>query len=94
MYRHLSQFVVKVADLAEAEGRELRRHVGRLTIAFSLGLAAAGMLLGGALLLLLALWLGLTHGLEVGHAWASAITGIVALGLAGGGFAVVVRLVK
>jgi hypothetical protein len=94
MYRHLSQFVVKVANLAEAEGRELRRHVGRITLAFALAMAAAGMLLCGSLLLLLGVWLGLAHGAGMSHALASVITGILALGLAGGGFALVVRMVK
>ncbi|HVU63135.1 MAG TPA: hypothetical protein VHC70_04115 [Phycisphaerales bacterium] len=94
MYRHLSQFVVKVANLAEAEGRELRRHAGKLSIGFALGLAAAGMLLVGSMLILAGIWLGLAHGAGAGPAWASVITGLLALALAGGGFAMVVKLVK
>jgi hypothetical protein len=93
MYRHLSQFVVKIANLAEAEGRELRQHVHRLTIGFALGMASAGMLLGGAVLVLLGIWLGLA-GTTIGQAWASVITGVLALGLAAGGFAIVVKMGK
>lgn len=94
MYSHLSQFVVKVANLAEAEGRELRRHTGRLSIGFALALAAAGVLFVGAALVLAGVWLGVAIGAGAGPAWASVITGLIALALAGGGFALVVRLVK
>ncbi|HMN41364.1 MAG TPA: hypothetical protein PKE29_11000 [Phycisphaerales bacterium] len=94
MYRHLSQFVVKTADLAEAEGRVLRRMVGRLGVGLTVALAGAGLLLAGALMLLLAVWLALSQGMDMSRAAASAITGAMALGLAGIAYAVVARLVK
>jgi hypothetical protein len=94
MYSHLSQFVVKVADLAEAEGRELRRVVARMGMGFSLAFVGAGLLLMGLALLLLSVWLGLHQGLDMSRAAASAITGFLALALAGGAYAVFARLVK
>ncbi len=94
MYTHLSQFVVKVADLAEAEGLVLRRVVARVGVGLTIALAASGLLLCGTLMLLLAVWLGLHQGLDMSRAAASAITGVLALALAGVAFAVVARLVK
>lgn len=82
MYRQLSELVVRIADLAEAEGRVLRRVAGRLGLGLSLTLVAAVLLLAGAGLLLAALWLGLDG--PLGHAGASAITGAAALVVAVG----------
>lgn len=82
MFKRLSEFAVHVADLAEAEGRELRRVVARLGLGLSITLVGAGVLLCGALLLLAAAWLGMRPGL--GEAWASAITGVIALAVAAG----------
>ncbi len=79
MMKHVSELLVKTANLAEAEGRELRRAVGRLGIGFSFSIVAGLLLLVGSSLVLAALWLGLNT--SMGPAWASAITGAVAAGL-------------
>jgi hypothetical protein len=94
MYKHLSQFVVKVADLAEAEGRELRKIVARMGMGFALALAGSAVLVVGLVLILASVWLGLHHGMDASPAVASMVTGVLALAVAGGAFYVVARLVK
>ena len=79
MMKHVSELLVKTANLAEAEGRQLRHAVGRLGIGLSFSLVAALLLLGGSSLLLAAIWIALTS--SIGPAWASAITGLLAVGL-------------
>ena len=83
VFRRLSDLAVHVANLAEAEGRELRRVVARLGLGFCILLVAAGLTLMGSSMILLAVWLGLAA-TPMGQAWASAITGAMAVALAGG----------
>jgi hypothetical protein len=82
MLRHASELLVRAANLAEAEGRDLRRAVGRLGIGFSFSLVAAMLLLAGSALVLMAIWLAFAS--TIGPAWASAITGVAALLLGAG----------
>jgi hypothetical protein len=77
--RHVSELLVKTANLAEAEGRELRRAVGRLGIGLSFSLVAALLLLAGSSMVLAAIWIGLNS--SIGPAWSSAITGVLGVGL-------------
>ena len=79
MMKHVSELLVKTANLAEAEGRQLRSAVGRLGIGLSFSLVAALLLLGGTSLVLAALWIGLNS--SIGPAWSSAITGALAVAL-------------
>ncbi len=79
MMRHVSELLVKTANLAEAEGRTLRRAVGRLGIGLSFSLVAALLLLAGSSMVMVAIWLGLNS--SIGPAWSSAITGLLAAGL-------------
>jgi hypothetical protein len=81
MYKHLSEFVVRISDLLEAEGRVLRKVLGKLGLGLSLSLVAAVVLLVGCGLLLAGAWLGLAQ--PLGPAWASAITGAIAVLMAG-----------
>ena len=92
IFKRLSEFAVHVAGLAEAEGRELRRVVARLGLGFCIALVGAGLLLCGALLLLAGMWLGMHK--DLGDAWASAITGVAALGLAAGTIYAATRISK
>ncbi len=92
VFKRLSEFAVHVAGLAEAEGRELRKVVARLGLGFSVTLVGAGLLLCGSLLLLAAMWLGMHK--DLGEAWASAITGVVALALAAGAIYAANRISK
>lgn len=79
MMRHVSELLVKTANLAEAEGRELRRAVGRLGIGLSFSLVAALLLLAGSSMVLVAIWIALNS--SIGPAWSSSITGVLAVGL-------------
>jgi hypothetical protein len=80
MYKHLSEFIVRIMDLAEAEGRVLRRVVGRLGAALAVVLIAAALALAGCVLLMSALWLFVDH--HHGPVWACLATGVVTLLLA------------
>ncbi len=77
MMKHVSELLVKTANLAEAEGRELRRAVGRIGIGLSFSLVAALLLLAGSSMVLVAMWLGMNS--SIGPTWSSAITGMVAV---------------
>lgn len=68
--------------MVEAEGRAARRAIERLGLGLSLTVVASVLILLGCLLVLTGLWLGL--GRQIGPEWASAITGVLMLALAGG----------
>lgn len=80
MYRQLSELVVRVADLVEAEGRSLRAVLARLGMAVVFGVIGGVMALVGVVLVVVSAWVGLNH--SVGPTWASAISGVVALSIA------------
>jgi hypothetical protein len=71
MLKALSEFVIKVADLAEAEGRQLRAAVVALGVGFAVFFAAMSFLIIGVLLLVFALYKGLEG--AVGPAWGALI---------------------
>jgi hypothetical protein len=78
----ISKFIVRVADLVEAEGRVLRREVVTIGILLVTALGAAMTALGGAAMLVVALFLSLSP--AAGPAWAATICGAVLLCAAGG----------
>ena len=92
MYRHIAEFVVRIADLAEAEGRLLRRSAARLGLGLAFIAVAAGLVFLGAALLLAGVWIGI--GQAIGPVWASAITGGLALLLAASALFAAVRLTR
>jgi len=75
--RALSQFVVRVANLAEAEGRLLREKSLEVIVASLMWLGATILLLAGVLSLFAALYLGLKT-LMAPH-WAMAIVAALPL---------------
>lgn len=76
----LARFVVRIADLAEAEGREVRATVFRMLTAAAVFLVAAGVgICGSALLLLSVYWVFE----PAGRALAAFASGTVALALGG-----------
>ncbi|MBY0262133.1 MAG: hypothetical protein K2Q20_07295, partial [Phycisphaerales bacterium] len=59
MFRHVSEFAVRSADLIEAEGRLLRRQLPRLGMGVGLLIVASLMTVVGGTMLLIALWMGI-----------------------------------
>ncbi|MBX3357793.1 MAG: hypothetical protein KF745_05125 [Phycisphaeraceae bacterium] len=82
MLKTLSQFVVRVAELAEAEGRTLRRAVTELCVLSVLLLGIAVLVLAGVGLMLAGAYMGLQA--AVGAPWASVIVGAACVALSGG----------
>jgi sterol desaturase/sphingolipid hydroxylase (fatty acid hydroxylase superfamily) len=77
----LAQFVVRLADLAEAEGRAVRASAFRLLTAAAIFLVAAAAGTSGAALILLAVfWLVR----PAGPVPAALVTGVFALAVGGG----------
>ncbi len=73
--------IVRITDLAEAEGRLLRAMTVRLAMGIAIILVAAGALAAGVTLLLAAVYI-VTAG-WVGAAGGAALTGVLALGIGG-----------
>lgn len=92
MYRHLSELLVRAADLAEAEGRLLRRIAARFGLGMSLVLVASALLLIGAAFLIAGVWFGAQP--TIGSAWASVLCGVLALVLASGVLLIAAKLTK
>jgi hypothetical protein len=86
MLQGLSEFVIKVADLAEAEGRHLRSVVTAILVGFALILASACVLVIAVGLLVLAVYSALSE--VLGPAW-----GALAAALAAGGGAVLLAFI-
>lgn len=82
MLKLVSELVVRIADLAEAEGRTLRQMILRLLFAAAIIAGVTVLLLGGVGLLLAAGYMGLARAL--GPAWAALLMGLASLGIAGG----------
>ncbi len=91
--KRISEMIVRVTDLMEAEGRSLRevarvegrvlRQVtARLTLGLAVLLATAPLVVAGVGLLLAALFMALRD--PLGQPAAAAITGVVTLGVSGG----------
>lgn len=88
----LREFLVSLANLAEAEGRALRGSIVRVGVGISGLLVAALVLFGGLGLMVAALVVGLDAVMATG--WALLIAGIVCLLLAGGVAWAMVKLAK
>lgn len=82
LFKHLSEFIVRVANLAEAEGRQLRAIVTRIGVGFAMLLAAALLVVLGIGAMALAMYAGLRESMHPG--WAGLLTGIATLGVAAG----------
>lgn len=78
----MSRFIVKLADLMEAEGRSLRSSSVKVGVAVVLALGATLLVITGAALVVLSIMLAVQPGL--GWAGAAAIGGTLLLGCAGG----------
>lgn len=92
MFKRLTELIVRLSDLLEAEGRllreamraegsTLRKHVANISLGAAVLLVAAPLGIAGLLLLLLALFLVLRD--SIGPAGAAAITGVVTLAVTG-----------
>jgi hypothetical protein len=81
MLKVISEFVIKVADLAEAEGRQLRAIVVSVAIGLAMVLAAALVSVVGLGLLVLALYSAFET--AIGPAWSACVSGAIALAIAG-----------
>lgn len=83
--QHLSEFVVRMTDLAEAEGRVLHRVLETAWVRVWLTIVAALAIAGGGGLVIAGIWQAIARaiGPEWGPASASIITGMIGL-LAGG----------
>lgn len=81
MLKTLSEFVIKVADLAEAEGRQLRAIVVSVGIGLAMVLTAALVMFVGLGLLVFAVFKGFEQ--SIGTAWAACASGAIALLIAG-----------
>lgn len=81
MLKVLSEFVVKVADLAEAEGRQLRAVVAAVGLGLALIIVAALIGVVGLGLLIFAVYKGFEA--SMGPAWAACVSGVIALAIAG-----------
>lgn len=92
IFRHVSEFAVRLTELAEAEGRTLRRLMPRLWMGLAFTLVGGGLVLIGAVAVVHGLYVGIEQAL--GTAWSSVITGLIMLALAGGFFVVAARLIK
>jgi hypothetical protein len=88
----LREFIVSLANLAEAEGRALRGGILRLSVGLG-GLLVAAMVLFGGLGLVLAALIVALDGI-MATAWALLIGGIVCVLLAGGVAWAMLKLAK
>ena len=88
MFRHVSEFAIRTADLIEAESRLIRRQLPRLGMGLGLLIVASLMTVVGGTMLLVALWLGVERavGEPYGPSIASLVTGVLALGMAAGAY--------
>jgi hypothetical protein len=77
----ITELIVRVADLAEAEGRTLRAATMRVTLGIGLVLIAVGAVTAGVVLLLGALYIVIAG--QAGAAAGAAVTGAIALAAGG-----------
>jgi len=76
----IGQWIVRVADLIEAEGRLAKRGVFRLAVAILAAAAAIGLLMIGALVIAAAVYLSLRRALPADAACAVIGVGLVIVG--------------
>lgn len=77
----LSEFIVRLADLVEAEGRSLRHSTVRVALAIGLVVVATGAASVGLGLLVTAVYLAIAN--QIGPAPGAAIAGTVSLAAGG-----------
>jgi len=77
----LSEFIVRLADLVEAEGRSLRHSTIRLALAIALVVVATGAACVGLGLLVMAVYIVIAD--QIGPAPGAAIAGAVSLAAGG-----------
>jgi len=77
----ISDYITRIADLAEAEGRALKANAAKVGTALAVVLAAAIIGVGAVGLLLAAAWLALSK--TLGDIQASLIAGLIALTITG-----------
>lgn len=78
----VTDLILRVTELAEAEGRALRKHAASLGLAFAFVLAAMMIAVAAIIALLAALFIVLAA--QVGNAGAALIVGVLALFISGG----------
>jgi hypothetical protein len=78
----ISRFIVKVADLAEAEGRVLRREAIAIGLLLVTALGALFLALAGFAMVVVSVFLALRP--EIGAAWSAAVCALLLFGAAGG----------
>lgn len=78
----ITKLIVRIADLAEAEGRVLRAMVMRSAMGIGILLVAAAVVIAGLCLLLGSVFIFTSE--NAGRPAAAAVTGILALAIGGG----------
>lgn len=86
MFEKISQLTVRLAELAEAEGRVFKEHFDRLLQRVLLLLGAALLALGGVVILAIGVFVRLAE--EMGTAWAAILLGLALVLLGGVIFAI------
>lgn len=86
MFDKVSQFTVRMAELAEAEGRVFKEHFDRMLQRILLLLGAALIALGGLVVLSIGVYVKLAS--ELGRDWAAILMGLALLLLGGVIFAI------
>lgn len=79
----IARFFVASADLVEAEGRVLKRQIGRVLLAMGIGIVAIAFVLAGLGFVIFGLFALLAH--AVGWPAAALIFGAIALATAAAG---------
>lgn len=77
----VTEMIVRIADLAEAEGRTLRAMAVRVALGVSIIIVAAGAVLAGVALILSAVFIMTAD--RTGPAAGAALTGLLALCIGG-----------
>ena len=81
MLESITELVVRIADLAEAEGRLLREKVIRSATGIGLIIVAVGAVIAGLCLIFAAIYIFTAE--RAGSAAAAALTGVLAIGTGG-----------
>lgn len=77
----ITELIVRVADLVEAEGRILRATSVRLALGMGIIIVAAGAIMAGVALVLGAVYIVTAD--RAGPAAGASVTGVLALGIGG-----------
>jgi len=79
----LTQLILALLELLEAEGRALRYGAIRLATVIVVMIVAGLLALGGVAFLVWAMFLGFRFGAEIHVAWAAFFTGLITLLVSG-----------